>query len=95
MFFRTDTGKDEFPVPILLLYIFFFCFLGSSWPLRAKEGQGQQGHHRVQHNVHRRAVPEILARALEVPQDGRQQVVRVHARDTRGSSGKSRKCSFY
>ena len=57
--------------------------------MRAEEGQGQQGHHRLEHHVHRGPVPEVPESSLEVPQDGRQQVVRVHARDPRGCSGKA------
>ena len=46
-----------------------------------------QGNHCVEHHVHRGPVPPIPAGALEVPEDGCQQALWVHARDTRGSSG--------
>ncbi len=62
--------------------IYHAAFLsGLAWSLRAEEGQGQQGHHRVEHHVHRGTVPEVPASALEVPEDGGQQAVRVHARN--------------
>ena len=55
--------------------------------MRAKEGERQQGDYRLKHHVHRWPVPEVLASALEVPQDRGQQVVRVHARNPRRRTG--------
>lgn len=50
-------------------------FPGSPRPVRAEAREGQQGDHRLQHHVHRGAVPALPASALEVPEDGRQQAV--------------------
>jgi len=44
-------------------------------------------HHQNKKQVRRRPVPQVPPRPLEVPQDGRQQAVRVHARDAPGRAG--------
>ena len=36
-----------------------FQLSGSAGAVRAEEGQRQQGHHRLQHHVHRGAVPTL------------------------------------
>lgn len=43
---------------------------------------GQQGCDCIQYHVRRWAVSAISSGALEVPQDGGQQTVRIHARNT-------------
>ena len=48
---------------------------GLTRTLRAEKRQGQQGHHRFQHHVHRGPVPQVPEGALEVPQDRGQQAV--------------------
>ena len=55
--------------------------------VRTEEGQGQQGHHRLQHHVHRGAISTLPPRTLALLEDSREQIVRVHARDPRGSAG--------
>ena len=39
-------------------------YLGSPWFVRAEEGEGQQGHHCLQHNVHRGTVSAFPSGAL-------------------------------
>mmetsp|Transcript_20808 Transcript_20808/g.44704 ORF Transcript_20808/g.44704 Transcript_20808/m.44704 type:complete len:200 (-) Transcript_20808:1146-1745(-) len=60
---------------------------GPAWSVRDEARQGQQGRRRLQHHVRRGPVPPLPARALEVPQDGRQQALRVHARATPRRAG--------
>ena len=55
--------------------------------VRAEEGQRQQGHHRLEHHVHRWTVSAFPPRPLAVPEDSREQAVRIHARDSRGCPG--------
>eukprot|EP00961_Rhodomonas_salina_P145067 1952684-Rhodomonas_salina.2 len=71
---------------------------GPAGAVRDHAREGQQGGDCEQHHVRCRAVPALPARALEVPQDRRQQALRVHARDPPGRAGPSpgppRSCSF-
>lgn len=62
-------------------------FAGLAEPVRDEEGEGQQGCCGVKHHVRCGSVPTVLEGALEVPSDGGEQALRVHARAASGRAG--------
>ena len=74
-----DTEKRFLVIVIKVELIFIErilkVYVGSARPMRAETRQGQQGDHCVKHHVRRRPVPTLLARSLEVLEDGGEQAV--------------------
>lgn len=61
------------------IHVHVFRKTGPAWVVWTEEGQGQQGHCGFQHHVRGGTVPPLPEGPLEVPQNGRQQAVWVHA----------------
>ena len=57
---------------------------GFTWPHGDEARKRQQGSLRFRHHVHCWPIPSIPQGALEIPQDSRQQAIRVHAWNARG-----------